>query len=142
MNQRWVYWCLVISWCTLVFIITSSPAATSENTSSIIRAETNAPPITVHKLDFGIRKTAHVTMFGVLAILVLLAIWGWKNALIKAWVFATFYGATDEIHQIFETGRTPTVSDVFIDSTGAFAALLFFYLLRKIIIKSKLRREV
>jgi VanZ family protein len=130
MRKRWFFGILVITFCTLIFNITSSPAATSKNTSSVIKAETNAPPNIVLELDFGIRKMEHITLFGILAILLLLAIWGLRNAPIIAWFIATLYGATDEIHQIFEPSRTPKVTDVFIDSAGAAIAILLVYLLR------------
>jgi VanZ family protein len=130
MRKRWFFGILVIAFSTLIFNITSSPAATSKNTSSVIRAETNAPPNIVLKLDFGIRKMAHITLFGILAILLLLAIWELRYAPLIAWFITTLYGATDEIHQIFEPSRTPKVTDVFIDSAGAAVAILLVYLLR------------
>jgi VanZ family protein len=140
MRKRCVYFGLVVCWCVMIFSITSSPAATSKNTSSIIKSVINISTENVQKIDYGIRKAAHVTLFGILAVLVLMANWERKNPQLTAWIFATLYGASDEVHQIFESGRTPLVSDVFIDSIGAVIAILVFYLVRKTVTKFKLRR--
>ncbi|MCS7463351.1 VanZ family protein [Paenibacillus doosanensis] len=131
----------MILWCVMIFCITSSPAATSTSTSSVIRSEIQAKPATIHKIDFGVRKAAHVTLFGVLAVLLYTAIGERKVAAVTAWIGATLYGATDEIHQMFAPGRTPSVTDVGIDSAGALAALILFYLLRLIASRSGLLRR-
>ncbi|NOU95119.1 VanZ family protein [Paenibacillus sp. LMG 31456] len=135
MRKGSVYWILVLFWCVVIFSVTSSPGATSENTGLVIKAETNVTSNVVSKINFGIRKTAHVTLFGVLAILLLLAIGERNNAPLKAWFLATIYGATDEFHQIFEPGRTPALQDVGIDSFGAVIALIAFCLLRRLLSK-------
>ena len=43
--------------------------------------------------------------------------------LAAAWVIATLYGVSDEIHQAFVPLRTPDVRDVIADATGAALAL-------------------
>jgi VanZ family protein len=77
----------------------------------------------VYWQDFVVKKIGHVLLFGVLALLVFRALMGEgvskKKAAIYAIVFATFYGATDEIHQFFTQGRESRVRDVFIDGVGA-----------------------
>lgn len=131
--KRLVYWILVLVWCGMIYHVTSSPAATSSNTSSIIKKETKASPKSVHKMDFILRKSAHVTLFGVLALLLLFALGSQKGAPLLAWFLASLYGATDEIHQIYVPDRTPSITDVGIDSIGALIALLLFLRVRKLV---------
>jgi VanZ family protein len=73
-----------------------------------------------------------VTLFGVLAVLVQLALWKRPQAALISWLFATLCGAADEIHQVFVPNRTPSLIDVGIDSFGALAALLLFHLVFKL----------
>lgn len=44
-------------------------------------------------------------------------------ALFIAWLIATVYGITDELHQAFVPGRTPDIRDVVADAAGAALAL-------------------
>ena len=75
-------------------------------------------------LHFYVRKTAHVTEYAILGVLLLRA---WRlvklarpgRAELAAWLAATAYAATDEFHQVFVPGRTPKVTDVLLDSCGA-----------------------
>jgi len=85
----------------------------------------------VYWQDFTIKKTGHVLLFGVLAILTFRALRGEgierKKALIWAIIIATLYGATDEFHQMFTQGRESRVRDVFIDQIGAIIATYLTY---------------
>lgn len=45
------------------------------------------------------------------------------GSLIAAWVIATLYGVSDEVHQAFVPGRMADVRDVIADATGAALAL-------------------
>lgn len=92
---------------------------------------------TVYWQDFAVKKTGHVLLFGFLSALIYRALRGEgisrKKAAIWAVVIATFYGATDEFHQIFTQGREARVRDVFIDGGGAtIVSFLIYYLLPKL----------
>ncbi|MDB5096938.1 MAG: hypothetical protein JWM80_1359 [Cyanobacteria bacterium RYN_339] len=72
-----------------------------------------------------LRKAAHFTEYAVLAGLVAFA--RAKTArrdLAIAWLAATLFACTDEIHQIYVPHRGPSVWDVGIDSSGAAMALV------------------
>jgi VanZ family protein len=70
-------------------------------------------------------KVAHFAAYGLLGVLLTRAFAGsaWAgysiNAVLYAWVAATLYGLTDELHQAFVPGRTPSVGDVVADAAGA-----------------------
>ncbi len=92
----------------------------------------HAAPETIAQAHFLIRKAAHLTEYAVLALLTLRAVrrslnsaagdWSWKAAGL-ALLISAGYAATDEFHQTFVPGRTPSAGDVLIDSTGVALAL-------------------
>ena len=70
---------------------------------------------------------AHAFLYGALAVLVQMAIWGWNPRrqlmwVVAAAVFAAFYGITDEYHQSFVAGRSASMSDVVLNSVAALGA--------------------
>lgn len=74
-------------------------------------------------------KQAHALAYGLLALLCLMGLTGWRSrriagaSLLGAFVIAVLYGVSDEIHQSFVPGRTPDVADVAADAMGAALAL-------------------
>ena len=93
-------------------------------------------------LGYPIRKLAHMTEFGILAILFYWTLsfypkiktprWIWKaNQMpyILAFVLTVLYAVTDELHQLFIADRSGNFFDVCVDSAGAFLALCFIWLL-------------
>jgi len=89
----------------------------------------------INHIDFVVRKTAHLTVYAALAVLWFRAFrksgFGLSTALILSLIISISCGALDEFHQSFEPGRTGKVSDVFIDASGAIAALIFYALKTK-----------
>lgn len=73
--------------------------------------------------DFTVKKSAHMTEYGILGILFYRALnkrqMDKKQALIATVLFALFYGVTDEFHQRFTFGREPAIRDVVFDTIGA-----------------------
>lgn len=95
-------------------------------------------------IDFLVRKTAHFTEYLLLAQFALgtfLKDERRKNAVLFAWLTATGYAVTDEIHQLFVPGRAGMVQDVLIDSSGAltgcFICLLGMHLVNRRRMKKK-----
>ena len=83
----------------------------------------------MHKINFLVRKSAHLTVYAVLAALWFQAFRKSGARLPAALLFSLAIsfscGAFDEFHQSFEPGRTPKVTDVLIDTTGAATSLFF-----------------
>lgn len=81
--------------------------------------------------DFIIKKTGHVLLFGMFALLSYRGLTGEglsrKKAAIWSVAIAFLYGASDEFHQMFTQGREATVRDVFIDGIGAGVVMYLFY---------------
>jgi VanZ family protein len=74
-------------------------------------------------LDFLSRKGGHIVGYALLGLAYLRALVPKGEARLRAAAFAVglaaFYGATDEIHQVFVPGRGAGVTDVLIDTVGA-----------------------
>ncbi len=74
-------------------------------------------------LDVLVKKGGHMLGYGLLAAAYLRGLTGGGKAsrvrVLSAILMAALYAATDEFHQRFTPGRTPSVSDVGVDTVGA-----------------------
>jgi VanZ family protein len=66
----------------------------------------------------------HIVLFSGLAVLLLLAMRGWKFEINLRWVitvavFSSLFGISDEYHQSFVTGRHASIVDVSVDSISS-----------------------
>ncbi len=74
--------------------------------------------------DWIIKKTGHVFEYAVLSFWVWYAFEFRSERVWYAWLIAFLFAATDEVHQSFVPGRTPSVWDVLIfDNIGALISL-------------------
>lgn len=71
--------------------------------------------------DGGIKKMGHGLGYGLLALAYWRGLGFRRGGNWLAWAMALAYSATDEFHQSFTPGRTPSFMDVFVfDNLGAF----------------------
>jgi len=118
MKQEKLFWAIIIFLlCAMIFYLTSSSQGSFMGTEHIF-----------HSYNYYARNMAHVSVFGLLAVAVQRILNINKFSYLLAWIFVTTYGASDEWHQMFLLNRTPLWSDVVLDSTGAFLALVIVYL--------------
>ncbi len=82
----------------------------------------------VERMNYYVRKTAHVTEYFALAVTVSvpLYVYGVRGIwlLLCAGAICVGYAGLDEYHQSFTVGRTSTIRDVGIDSIGVFPGIL------------------
>lgn len=71
---------------------------------------------------FLILKSFHLIEYAILFILINFAL----NSNLKSIIIAYLYGASDEIHQSFTPGRTPKLTDTFIDLLGILLGFLIY----------------
>ncbi len=91
------------------------------------------------RVDYPVRKTAHALEYAILGAFAAGWLYDAKGRrgrnILPAWLVATLYAASDELHQLFVPGRSGQVTDVLLDSTGAIAGVLImagiFYLIRR-----------
>lgn len=136
------YWLPVIAWMLLIFC-GSGASLSSEQTSRFLRPIIHwlfpsLPEQTVNRIVATTRKGAHVTEYGVLALLVWRArrrpvqsearLWVWRDASF-AFAVAVAYAATDEFHQSLVPSRQGSGWDMLLDSCGAAGALLLLWVI-------------
>lgn len=74
----------------------------------------------------NVQNALHVPAYAVLSYLIWRGLGGPRpRAALLAAAFATAYGVTDEIHQMFVPGRTPSVTDALANAAGAFAVAAY-----------------
>ena len=115
MKRAFSLWAPVLVWAGLIFSLSAIPHLHSGL-----------------KLDFILRKMAHMVEYAVLAALLWRAFRGsgpFSRAALFALSFSlsACYAASDEWHQSFVPGRQAAVRDVLIDAAGALAACLFLF---------------
>jgi VanZ family protein len=78
---------------------------------------------------------AHVFLFGTLAVLLMFGLEHLRHRMRGfEWIviaFVTLYGISDEFHQSFVPGRTPSAADVLTDMLAAFVAVLIVQRVRE-----------
>ena len=134
------YWLPVLLWMGAIF-------SASGDTKSFERSSRIIAPLvrfffprlqdaTVDQIVFLVRKCAHLTEYGVMAVLFWRALrkpargpprpWVWTEARM-AILLVALYATSDEFHQLFVPSRQALVTDVMIDMTGGIAGLLLLW---------------
>ncbi|MCS7284071.1 MAG: VanZ family protein [Anaerolineae bacterium] len=105
-------WIPALFWMGLIFFLSAQP---------------DLPHAPQPWLDIVLKKTGHAVLYGILARLYLWALEGRPLSLSRprllALLLVLLYGASDEVHQAFVPGRTPSLWDVLIDGIGGGLAL-------------------
>ena len=118
---RFGAWIPVVAWGVLIFTLSTS-AFTAANTAAIIDPILRwlMPAMTAASVDVChnlIRKAAHFTEYGILFWLLV------RGPMVRrpylALILCVLYALSDEGHQAFVAGRTASLYDVALDSTGA-----------------------
>jgi VanZ family protein len=134
------YWFLPLAWMSGIFLGSSDSSSYTHSSRLIVPLlHWLFPHMTeahIEAIHHAIRKCAHLTEYAVLAILLWRAVrkpmrkdlrpWSWREAGIAV-LIVFLYASTDEFHQMFVPTRTPMVSDVFIDTSGAIAGMILLW---------------
>ena len=100
----------------------------------------------VESIQFYIRKTAHFSIYALLGVcthfgtLANKKISRQKNVFISL-LICLVYASSDEIHQLFVSGRSGQVSDVLLDFTGSIFGTIIFLIVLKIIQMIRLKKS-
>jgi VanZ family protein len=109
LNRPLARWLAAAVWMLLIFVLS---------------AQSHLPSAPQPLLDLLLKKGAHFSAYGILALLFWRALEGRPRALGWAWLLAVLYAVSDEWHQSFVALRHPQATDVLIDGCGAATALL------------------
>lgn len=143
---------LLLLWMTVIFMFSSSGSVKSNDTSGKVissaisvkdkvtskETKPEAKKKIVKKLNYSVRKSAHVFEYFVLGVLALNVFdaFNVKRKVLFAIILCVLYASSDEFHQLF-TGRTASVTDVLLDSV---ASIVGIYLLNFIFSRRKKAR--
>lgn len=90
--------------------------------------------------SYILRKSAHFTIYFILGILLISLILEYTvinyRSLLIALIISFLYACSDEVHQLFVSGRSCEFSDVLIDTVGAFIGICCYYIIYKLRRKS------
>ncbi|WP_099354839.1 VanZ family protein [Fredinandcohnia onubensis] len=140
-----ISWIAVVLWMGLIFILSHQPAVESNQLSTKvtevialnIEGTIQTKDIDITYLNIFVRNNAHFFVYFVLGILIVHAIRRHSLKEIKAVLYAfllcVLYAISDEFHQIFIEGRGAELTDVVIDSSGAFVGIGVYLIGSKIL---------
>ena len=130
-------WIPLLAWMAFISFA-SSDNFSATNTSRIIGPlvlwlfpHTSAETLEV--IHLVIRKIAHFSEYGVLAVLAARAFLGSPHSFLSqwwflvSWILVASYALIDEYHQSFVPSRSPSIYDSLIDVIGGSAVLLFLW---------------
>lgn len=144
-KKRIILGILVILIFTIIFMFSSENGTKSQSVSEGFTMNIlNIFPTTknmkkeeknkiVKKSQFVVRKIAHFTIYlcaglSVAGFIVTYENLSTKKKILIAFLICFLYAISDEIHQMFSSGRSPRVFDVFIDSLGSITGILIIYM--------------
>ena len=134
-------WLPVLIWLGLIFI-GSTDLMSAEHTSRIIGPilrwfNPDISAAAIARVQFFVRKAAHLTEYAILAGLLWRALWRsglWTTKMSILFgvtlLSGAFFAALDEFHQSFVRTRTSSIHDVWIDICGAALGLTICIALR------------
>lgn len=125
---------LLISWMIIIYMLSNLNGTSSTGQSNII-VNTIFKFIKIDKsiLIPMVRKTAHITEYFILFILIYINIKEYKiKDIYKVSILLSIlYAIFDEFHQLFINERSGKVTDVLIDSVGVIIGYLFIKFINK-----------
>lgn len=127
MDRKKLSLILLILWMIVIFTMSSFNANDSGNQSGIIvNFISNIFNISnVRLLSLIVRKLAHFTEYFILGVLSINYFIKYKKNINYSFLMCVIYAISDEIHQIFVSGRSCQLMDIFIDSVGAIIGIIF-----------------
>ena len=159
MKLKKVSWIPVIIVMIIIFSFSSKPADSSNQSSMtvadhILTAYENTTQVQLdaeqryqilETMNIVVRKGSHFCEYALLAVTIAFHFYihglqGIRLLLLSVALSAT-YAATDEFHQLFIPGRSSQFRDVMIDTSGATAGMLFFFIVMMIYNSHKRRKR-
>jgi VanZ family protein len=127
----------IVIWLIMIFI-GSTDLMSAQHTSRIIGPilrwlHPGISPSRIEQVQFVIRKTAHLSEYAVLSLLIFRALANmirsgrFAGAASITLLISSAFAASDEFHQSFVPSRTSSVRDVVIDITGAIFGMTIYW---------------
>lgn len=134
-------WLLLLLLMLVIYYLSSQPLEQTHQLSmsiaekiyslqSFFRLEGNPNSISVEKINWILRKLAHFLLFCGMGLVSAYALdrtrLSWGSITFLTLLICTLYAASDELHQMYVLGRTPSLMDVLLDGAGAAVGMLIY----------------
>lgn len=145
-KRKAIYWCLLIIWMSIIFLMSNQPAEISDGHSRLVVQILMLIGIDINSAaadlaNFIVRKIAHFTEYMILAFLIFNVLEFYckdrKKLILFSIVISFIYASSDEIHQYFIPGRECAFRDVVIDTCGAITSIIVTNRLKKLFLKRR-----
>ena len=131
---------LLIAWMLVIFMFSHMPAEASDEKSRLVvnileALGLNTQGSLADLANHIVRKSAHFLEYALLYLLALNLMryyFTFNKALLLSLALVFLYACTDEFHQLFVPGRAGRFSDVLIDTSGGFTAMIFTIIFQSI----------
>ena len=136
-----VWWATTVAWTVTIYQLSTGTFAVSltgwllGETLRLLGIQVSAA--TFHLIHHFLRKLAHLTEYGIYALLLYGSLGGGRDFAWRgrraAWCagMAAAYSLTDEFHQLFVPERGASIVDSALDTTGAALAMAGFYVVHR-----------
>lgn len=141
MKTKLLYALPALLWMGVILSLTLQPAETSSQLSGGIVSylysfvELLGISLSMEQFHFIVRKTAHVSEYFILGLLVFVALkphtMTFQRKMLIVFLFGIAFASVDEFIQTFVPKRVGAISDVLIDSVGVVLSLLVVFVYQK-----------
>jgi VanZ family protein len=131
------YWLPVVLWSAVILHLGTSDVFSSGTTREAIREVVGeAPPQRLVRINFTVRKLAHLVEYSILTVLTFRAVRGPRSGFRARWAAGTLLvviavGSTDELLQGFIAFRSGRLSDVALNCMAGVLTLILIWLATK-----------
>ncbi len=142
-----IMWIITVIWMLVIFSFSANDGPKSASKSKKVTYEIvsivenkkseSEKRERVEEVNPTIRKIAHAIEYAILCILVIMAL-KYSNVKVNkiyliALIICIFYAMTDEVHQLFISGRSGELKDVIIDTGGSTIGLILYEFIQRLI---------
>lgn len=137
--KKYIKLALVIVWMAVIFYFSNQTASVSDEKSRFVIQLFQLLGLDLNSVlgdmaNFMVRKTAHFTEYMILFFLMFGFASEYEKCSLKKTIIVSIavvflYACTDELHQLFISGRAARFADVLIDSSGGCLGALISYFL-------------
>lgn len=146
---------IIVAELVIIFLFSNQSSVNSYNLTGEAISIVTSTPKTQEEWNIRsmiipvVRKLAHVFLYLLLGVTIIateniekkLSNISLRRKALYAVCLTTIIGALDETHQIFIPGRGASITDVFIDMTGAILGVLFFSLFQRVLRRGRKREN-
>lgn len=129
-NKRWLW--VLAAWLLPIYILSGSAFSDFKSgviVEGVLRSfDPGVGRETVKTANLMLRKSAHVGIYTVVAVIALMAMGSrWRHFTFRVILLALCCACLDELHQHWELGRTASFTDVIWDLNGCLLGIIAFH---------------